>query len=685
MLRRMRIWGAGMLLLLWLMALGGCGTDMQKNTAASTQLYDVSGSLLTTLHAEENRVPVPLKDMPQDLRNAFVATEDFRFYHHPGVDLMGIARAAWVNLVSGGVSEGASTITQQLARNALLSHERTLTRKVREIFLALELEARYSKDEILEMYMNQIYFGEGAYGVQSAAQAYFGKNVRDLSLAECAMLAGLPQRPSELSPLRNPKGAKERQQVVLSQMVKYGYLDAAAAAKAARTELVYTGGSAHKAGTQSASYFIDYVTQRLIEKYGAKLVYTGGLKVYTTLDAEMQKAAEGALWSQLPQTHVSAEGVQQPQGALVALEPASGAIRAMVGGRGNDQFNRAVLAERQPGSAFKPFVYLSVLQEGISPEAYLEDRPVSFGSYAPQNYDGRFHGAVTLRQALEQSLNVVAVRLARQVGPEKIVANAEKMGITTLVKSGSTNDMTLGMALGGLTRGVTPLELAEAYGVLANQGVRVAPTAILKVVDREGKVLEEYRPQGTQVVEPGPVSVLVDMMRGVIRRGTGTAADIGRPAAGKTGTTNDYKDAWFAGFTPNLAAVVWLGADDNRGLGGITGGDKPAAIWRQFMQAATAKLPVREFPEPAGGFTKGLGEMAPPQASQLPPEQLKDAILLEGVEKEKKDAKDGKESGAAGKEGPGAGKGQPPALRLEDRPLEEAGKAKPPAPAPPKP
>lgn len=675
MLRRLRGWSVLCLLMAAVSLVSGCGffdfgsSDLQKNSAASTQVYDAAGNLLATLHAEENRVPVPLKEIPEHLKKAFIATEDARFYDHPGIDVRGIARAVWVNVTSGGVAEGASTITQQLARNALLTHERTFTRKVREIFLAFELEAKYSKNEILEMYLNQIYFGEGAYGVQAAAQAYFGKDVRELSLAECAMLAGLPQRPSELSPLRNPKGAKERQQVVLEQMVKYNYLDSLSAAKAAKVELRYGGSGARKQET-TASYFVDYVTQRLIEKYGARMVYSGGLKVYTTLDSEMQQAAEQALWSQLPKSHTSEGGVQQPQGALVALEPSTGAIRAMVGGRGTDQFNRAVLAERQPGSAFKPFVYLSVLQQGVSPEARIDDRAVTFGSYAPQNYDGRFRGVVTLRQALEQSLNVVAVRLARQVGPEKIVENAEKMGITTLVKSGSVNDMTLGMSLGGLTRGVTPLELAEAYGVMANQGARAPSMAILKVVDRNGKVLEDNRPQSTQVVDSRAVSVLVDMMRGVISRGTGTGAGIGRPAAGKTGTTNDYKDAWFAGFTPNLAAVVWLGADDNRSLGGITGGENPASIWRQFMKAATAKLPVRDFPSPAGGFNKGLGELGASQASQLPPEELKDAIILDGEMKADKTKENEKGTSGAGAKDP---KGQPPALRLEDRPLEEPG------------
>lgn len=568
--------------------------------ASSSQIYDAQGRLITMVHAEENRIPVAITKIPRHLQEAFVAAEDVRFYQHGGVDLKAIGRAIWTNFSEGSVMEGGSTITQQLAKNALLTQDRTLKRKISEAFLALELERRYTKQEILEMYLNQIYFGEGAYGVQSAAILYFGKNVEDLTLGECALLAGLPRRPTEYSPFNSMKLAKERQETVLGQMVKYGFIEAPAADAAVRAPVKLAPRKKSSNSGGSASYFVDYVIQGLIEKYGADTVYKGGLKVYTSLDMDMQRAAEQALSRYLPTMFVDSNGIPQPQGALVAIDPQSGYIRAMVGGRGTDEFNRAVLAERQPGSAFKPFVYLAALQAGISPDAVVEDRATSFGGYVPQNYDGKFRGLVTVRSALEQSLNVIAVRLVNHVGADKAVKLAQDMGISTLVTSGYVNDQTLAMSLGGLTRGVTPLEITSAYGTLANRGVRAEPLAVLRVTDRNGVVIEENQPKTRSVVDEKSVSVLVDMMRGVILRGTGVGANIGRPAAGKTGTTNDYQDAWFIGFTPNMVAGVWLGCDNNQSLPRVTGGDLPAAIWRTFMLEGAAKLPAQDFPPPQG-------------------------------------------------------------------------------------
>lgn len=574
--------------------------------AASSQIYDVNGNLITTLHSVENRVPVSINKIPKNLQNAFVAAEDARFYQHIGIDPRGILRAVWSNITGGSVSEGGSTITQQLAKNALLSQERTLKRKIQEAFLALQIERQYSKSEILELYLNQIYFGQGAYGVQSAAQVYFGKNVEDLSLAECAMLAGIPKSPNYYSPFNNLKAASERQATVLEQMVKYGYIDSSTAGKAQNTKLQLASRPVQSTTTTIAPYFIDYVTQLLIDKYGADAVYKDGLKIYTSLDPDMQQAAEHAM-KHLPAVRTDSNGIKQPQGALVAIDPHTGYIKAMVGGRGNDQFNRAVLAERQPGSAFKPFVYLAAIENGMTPSSIISDNPVSFGSWSPVNYDGRFHGSVTLRTALEQSLNVPAVNLASQVGVEKPLYYAQQMGISTLVLHGTTNDLNLAMALGGLTRGVTPLEIASAYGVLANQGTRVEPVAIIKVVDRYGKVLEQYVPKEKSVVNERSAYILTDMMRGVLTRGTGTAANIGRPAAGKTGTTSDYKDAWFIGFTPDLVASVWIGYDNDGYLNGITGGSIPAEIWHSFMSESLTNVPVRDFVKPQGIVSTDIG------------------------------------------------------------------------------
>lgn len=564
--------------------------------AVSSQIFDVNGKLITTIHSVENRLPASINKIPKNLQNAFIAAEDVRFYQHSGIDPRGILRAVWSNMTDRGISEGGSTITQQLARNALLSQEQTIKRKIQEAFLSLQIERQYSKNEILEMYMNQIYFGQGAYGVQTAAQIYFGKNVEDLNLAECAMIAGIPKSPNYFSPTNNLKAAKERQGVVLDQMVKYGYIDAAAAAKAKTTEIKLASRPA--ASTAPASYFTDYVIQLLIDKYGADAVYKDGLKIYTSLDLEMQKAAEQAM-NKLPTTRTD-NGIKQPQGALVAIDPHTGQIKAMVGGRGNDQFNRAVLAERQPGSAFKPFVYLAAIESGFTPASVVDDSPVSFGSWSPMNYDRRFRGPVTLRGALEQSLNVVTVKLAQQTGIDKPLYYAQQMGISTLVLKGDTNDRNLAMSLGGLTRGVTPLEIASAYGVLANNGVRVEPTAIVKVVDRNGKVIEEYTPKEKVVVNERSAYLLTDMLKGVITNGTGTGAYFGRPAAGKTGTTSDYKDAWFVGYTPDLVAAVWLGYDNPDYLDGVTGGTIPASIWRTFMSSVADKYVARDFVRPSG-------------------------------------------------------------------------------------
>ncbi|WP_094606192.1 Biosynthetic peptidoglycan transglycosylase [Sporomusa silvacetica DSM 10669] len=565
--------------------------------AVSSQIFDANGKLITTIHSVENRLPATINKVPKNLQHAFIAAEDARFYQHSGIDPRGILRAIWSNMTDRGISEGGSTITQQLARNALLSQDQTIKRKIQEAFLSLQIERQYSKDEILEMYMNHIYFGQGAYGVQTAAQVYFGKNVEDLNLAECAMIAGIPKSPNYYSPTSNLKAAKERQGVVLEQMVKYGYIDSLSAAKARTTEIKLA--ARPTTTTTPAAYFTDYVIQLLIDKYGADAVYKDGLKVYTTLDLEMQNKAEEAM-KKLPTFKTDDNGIKQPQGALVAIEPHNGHIKAMVGGRGNDQFNRAVLAERQPGSAFKPFVYLAAIESGYTPASVIADSPVSFGNWSPVNYDRSFRGSVTMRTALEQSLNVVTVKLAQQAGIDKTLYYAQQMGISTLVLNGDTNDRNLAMSLGGLTRGVTPLEIASAYGVLANNGVRVEPTAIVKIIDRNGKVLEEDVPKEKVVVNERSAFLLTDMMKGVITNGTGTGAYFGRPVAGKTGTTSDYRDAWFVGFTPDLVAAVWLGCDNPDYLNGITGGTVPASIWKSFMSGVADKYVARDFVRPSG-------------------------------------------------------------------------------------
>ncbi len=634
------LWIVGILVFL-IIAGAGCGfigatmSDLPEvanvKPAASSQIYDVHGNLITTVHATENRLPVKLSQVPKDLQNAFIATEDNRFYSHHGVDPIGIMRAIWVNIAHDGVAEGGSTITQQLARNAFLTQDRTLKRKIMEAMLAIRIEQYYTKQEILEMYLNQIYFGQGAYGVQAAAHVYFGKNVQDLDLAQSAMLAGLPQSPNYYSPLTNYKAGKARQAVVLGQMVKYDYIDQATADKAKDEDLGLREKSEAAHSDNNASYFIDYVISEIAEKYGDDAVYKDGLKIYTTIDMKAQDAAVQAMHN-LPNFYTDDKGLTQPQGALIAINPHNGYIVAMVGGRGDDSFNRAVLAERQPGSAFKPFVYLAAIQDGMTPGTVMDDKKIEFNGWSPKNYEGTYSGQMTLRYALQHSVNTIAVQLADAVGMRKVLNLASSLGITTLDDSKDNN---LAAALGGLTNGVKPIDMAVAYGTLANGGVKVKPVAITKIVDRNGQVVEENSTEEQRVVDPKYAYVITNMLESVMSGGTGGGASIGRPAAGKTGTTDESKDAWFVGYTPDLVAAVWMGDDYGiETLDDITGGTVPAVIWRDFMSQAlnAMEIPASDFTVPPGAASIANQGYAPVAPKVDPKAKDKD--------KDKKDAKD---------------------------------------------
>ncbi len=612
-----RILGGFLLIVLVMLTGIGCGfltasMNTRPNLAedltpsASSQIYDINGNEIANIHATENRMPVKISQIPKDLQNAFIAVEDARFYEHSGIDPRGILRALWANIIGGGVTEGGSTITQQLAKNAYLTQDRTLKRKIQEMFLALQLEREYTKQEILEFYLNQIYFGQGAYGVEAAAKTYFGKDVGALTLNECAMLAGIPKSPNYYSPFNNLEAARARRATVLEQMAKYHYISDSEASRLKKEDLKLVHQKADE--TMEASYFIDYVVQHLIDKYGADAVYKDGLKIYTTIDMDMQRAAESAM-RMLPTFETDKNGLAQPQGALVAIDPHTGQIKAMVGGRGTDQFNRATMAERQPGSAFKPFVFAAALENRFTPNTIIEDSPVKIGEWEPENYNRNYNGKVTLRYVAEQSLNVPTVKIAQKIGMDKPIYYAQEMGITTFVLDGSTNDRGLATSLGGMTRGVTPLELTSAYGTFANQGIHVEPTAVIKVLDRNGKILEQSKPGQKNVISENSAADLTDMLQGVLTRGTGTGAAIGRPAAGKTGTTSDYCDAWFVGYTADLVAGVWIGCDDNSDLDGMTGGNLPASVWQAFMEKATAGMPVRQFEGGSGNRHDTMDEL----------------------------------------------------------------------------
>lgn len=579
-------------------SLPAVGNNMRP--AVSSQVFDSHGRLITTLHSDQNRLPIDINKVPQNLQNAFIAAEDNRFYEHIGIDPIGIFRAIFANLTNRGIAQGGSTITQQLAKNAFLSQEQTLKRKIQEAMLALEIEHKYSKKEILEMYMNQIYFGQGAYGIQTAAKTYFNKDVNELTLTQCAMLAGLPKSPNYYSPFNNLNEAKKRKNVVLDQMVKYGYVSAAEAEDAKNQDLGLSKSHQSKEADEYAS-FIDYVSQQVAKKYGDDALYKEGLKIYTTMDVDKQHAAVRAMRN-LPNNYTDENGLTQPQAAIVSIDPKTGHILAMVGGRGQDSFNRASMAVRQPGSAFKPFVYLTALQHDMTPDTTMNDQPVTYGNWSPKNAGGSYSGTMTLSDALAHSVNTIAVQLADQVGTKNIIANAKKMGITTL----DAKDDNLAMALGGLTKGVTPLEMASAYGTFANKGVHVKPTAIVKILDRNGNVLEdastlEKEETKTRVMSEREAYEMTTMLEGVIDHGTGTAAAIGRPAAGKTGTTDDNKDAWFVGYTPDIVTAVWIGDDTgSHSLGEIYGSTIPAEIWKDYMSSATSDESGGDFSAPSG-------------------------------------------------------------------------------------
>lgn len=696
---------------------GGVIWYFSRDLPSLELLQNYQPSLVTTVYSDdrqpigqffiERRILTPLADIPQTLSQAVIATEDARFFEHPGLDYVGMLRAAWTNIRHGGRKvEGASTITQQLARSLFLSSERSYERKIRELILAYKMEAVTGKEQILETYLNQIYFGQGAYGVASAAQSYFGKDIGKLTLAESAFLAGLPKSPSRFSPFTAYDRAKKRQEHVLFRMQEAGFITPAEREAAAAEALTF-----HRPGSEHvAPYFVEYVRQLLMAKYGEAMVYKGGLQVHTTLNLNMQRAAEAAFavgvreldkrqgWrgprrtvdlgtlqpSQLTasdkplQAGEVVEGIvlkaakdyylvqvgpitgrlsfddmawakrvlkgpdpttdfvvnpnirlllkpgdvidvavkkigkdglqltleQTPivEGALIAIDPKSGAIRAMVGGVdfSRSEYNRAVQAHRQPGSAFKPLIYATAMSQGLSPATQILDAPVVYEQeeddkiWKPENYGRKFHGMVTLRDALAHSHNLATVRLLDKVGIKNVIEFSRTVGMTSPLPA----DLSLG--LGSSSVGL--MELTAVYGVFLNQGIRVEPFAIKTASDSAGQTLESAQPESTEVMTKETAYLITNMMEDVVQKGTGQAARaLNRPVAGKTGTTNDYINAWFIGGAPNLVAGVYVGFDDRRSLGeGETGARAALPIWMGFMKEAFKQLPVVPFEIPDG-------------------------------------------------------------------------------------
>lgn len=569
--------------------------------ALSTSLYDVNGKPFAEI-GTQNRIPVKLSAIPLDVQDAFLAAEDVRFYDHIGIDPRAIFRAFYHNLRGGGILEGGSTITQQLAKNSFLTPERTLKRKVQEAILALQIERHYRKQEILELYLNHIYFGEGAYGIQAAARTYFNKDASDLTLSEGALLAALAKAPSLYSPFRDSKAALNRRNAVIDNMARYGFIKIEEAS-AAKAEPIKLNSGPAAARSYPYPYFVDYVTEQLVARYGVNQVFRGGLRVYTTLDPQIQEIVEQTVQNpkNFPPSRRDSEGQLQPQAAVVVLDPHKGHIVAFVGGREYTHrrgLNRATDIYRQPGSAFKPIIaYGPAIEElGYGPATVVDDSPVQYGNYQPRNYDGRYRGLVTLRTALARSINVPAVKVLKSVGLKKAEEFASRLGIKF-----TPGEEGLSLALGGLYKGVTPLMMAQAYGAFANQGVYVSPTAILKVETRSGAVLYEYKPKMVRVMKATTAYLVTDMLRSAVEHGTGRQARLGsQPAAGKTGTTDDSKDIWFCGYTPELVAVVWIGHDKPQEMPREFGGSYPAIIWREIMSKALKGKQTQNFVRPPG-------------------------------------------------------------------------------------
>lgn len=674
-----------------------------------SQVFGDDGTLVGEFYLER-RIVVPVNKMPRKLIQAFVSAEDSNFYSHKGIDYFGIMRAAFKNVMSMSKKEGASTITQQVAKSMLLTPEKKFSRKIKEAILAKRMEERLSKDEILYLYLNQIYLGSGAYGVQAAAETYFGKNVEQLNLAEMSILAGLPKAPNSYSPIKHLDRARERQGYVLDRMTAEGYITQAEADHARNTPIILQ--PMKKVNNEESAYYLEHLRIQLEQKYGEDLLYKGGLKIYTTMNAGMQRAAYESLrkglkevdkrqgfrgpTKYLNETDVDAfcvkvedgidsatlktgetyQGVvvgfhpqkgealvrvgerkgilsrknmswagrmamsnhygkpekkdrgltlgsvievsvlspefnkdgarfaldQTPevQAALVAIDPRSGGVKAMVGGYDfkKSQFNRAIQAKRNGGSAFKPIIYAAALDKGLTPATIIEDAPVEYpdgagGMWKPQNYDHKFRGPVTMREALTDSINIVSVKIMEQIGGQYAAEYARKLGFTSPIPAN------LALALGAAS--VSPFELTSAYAVFANKGMLTPQYFITKVTDTDGTVLQETPPPvPVPVIPPETAYVITNLMQSVVSSGTGHRASvIGRPVAGKTGTTNGSKDAWFIGYIPQLVTGVWVGYDQERSLGRAgTGGQAAAPIWGDFMQKAVMSLPAEDFEAP---------------------------------------------------------------------------------------
>jgi len=565
----------------------------------TSYVYDIKGTLLYSLHDEANREVVDLDEVSPHLKRAVLAIEDSYFYSHRGINPSSVGRALLANVQAGSTVEGGSTVTMQLVKNLFLSPERAISRKVAEAVLSMRLEQIFAKDQILEMYLNQVYWGHNTYGIETASQSYFNKSAKDLSLAEASLMAGLIQAPEEYSPFVNYELAKQRQATVLGRMRQLGWISPEEEAQAKAQPLLV--GEITSFRTSEAPYVTEAVVQELKETFGNDAVVKGGMRIQTTVELGMQRMAEETV--RRNHEAMRARGIRADQMALVAIDPRTHFVKAMVGGVNYDdsQFNRAVQAQRQPGSSFKPFVYYAAFASGrYTPDTIIQDTPVSYPDgyeyYNPRNYDGSFMGSIPIRKALEVSRNVPAVKLGQSVGVDRIIEICRLLGIE------SPMEPVISLPLGAVD--LTPMEMAGAYATFASNGWHSDPTFIVQVTDSSGNVLLDNTPKPQLILDPWATAALTDVLQGVVARGTGTAAQIGRPAAGKTGTTDSQRDVWFVGYVPQLSTAIWVGNDDYSPMGsGATGGTYVAPVWRDFMQRALADVPVEGFRSP-GEFAK---------------------------------------------------------------------------------
>ncbi|HEY9700482.1 MAG TPA: penicillin-binding protein 1A [Trichocoleus sp.] len=565
----------------------------------TSYIYDVKGTMLASLHDEANREVVDFNKISPNLKRAVLAIEDSYFFSHHGINPPSVARAFLANLEEGRTVEGGSTVTMQLVKNLFLDPRRTINRKVAEAVLALRLEQVFTKDQILELYLNQVYWGHNNYGAETAAMSYFNKHASELTLSEAAMMAGIIQAPEDYSPFVNLEVAKKRQATVLSRMQELGWITAQEAANA-KAQPLKLGQITAFASSQSP-YITDAVVQELSDRFGRDAVLKGGMRIQTTVDLNLQRTAEETVRQGI--ASIQGQGIYADQMALVAVDPRTHFVKAMVGGvdYSKSQFNRAIQALRQPGSAFKPFVYYTAFATGqYTPDSTISDTPVSYpdgdGYYTPQNYDGSFYGPISIRKAVSLSRNIPAIRLGQEFGINRVIEVCRTLGIK------SPMEPVTSLPLGAVD--LTPLEMAGAYATFANGGWQSPTTTIVQVTDSKGNVLLDNTPKPQLVLDPWAVAALNDVMQSVVTSGTATAAQLGRPTAGKTGTTSSERDIWFSGYVPQLATAVWVGNDDYSPLGvGATGGTYVAPIWRNFMLKALDGVPVETF-KPMSNFVR---------------------------------------------------------------------------------